>query len=350
MTNLYSALYYPHTSIQDLNLLRTSLLLWDSVTTIVPWEGFQPDYETPPERRAWELIGRGHFPAPGEQKAVHQVIEEFAKDQVNPNFLYPPQGLAPSQVYEIYPQKLLPETVEFLRSKGLMGQFLQNSDLTSTQFMGLHLMNILGDCCAGDQVARITDEQPAYEALAGLLTERTSDAAGDSTREAVVQVTLDVLDLADVELESLIAFRVREAREARGNDYRQLRHRYCDRVEEQVKSLQSSKGTAERQAIREQFREDMKEDIRLLRQELGSNTFQTRLSYTGIASTVLVLACEAAAHFGFVPSLGSPLTTASISTATSAATGLLVLGSKFAQSRAEVLRKHPLSYLYSLKQ
>jgi hypothetical protein len=35
-----SAPYFPHTTIRSQSLLREALLLWDRVTTIVPWEGW----------------------------------------------------------------------------------------------------------------------------------------------------------------------------------------------------------------------------------------------------------------------------------------------------------------------
>jgi hypothetical protein len=349
MGALYSALYYPDTSIQDPSLLKTSLLLWDSVTTIAPWPGFQPDYKTQAENDAWEVVGRVHSPTAEEQDAVHEAVAEFVEGPILSEFLYGPASMDSEEIYEIYPQKLLPRTVELLRSKNLMGGTLPNSDLPATQWMGLHLLNILADCCAGDQMARITDEQEAYQALAGLMAEKTVPSQPDNAREAVVSVTLDVLNLASVEIDALVEFRRREESESRGRDYRQLRHRYCDRIEEQVKSLRASRGEAERKAIREKFREDMQEDIRLLRGELRSNAFQTGLSYMGVASTVLVVGYEAAAHFGLAPAVGGTLTPTAFSTATSAVTGLLMLRSKFAQSRAEVVRKHAMSYLYALK-
>ena len=40
-----SALYYPHTSIRSENLIRTSLLLWDQVHVMVPWDDFRPDFD-----------------------------------------------------------------------------------------------------------------------------------------------------------------------------------------------------------------------------------------------------------------------------------------------------------------
>jgi hypothetical protein len=88
----------------------------------------------------------------------------------------------------------------------------------------------------------------------------------------------------------------------------------------------------------------------LLGGELRTNKLQTGLTYAGIASTVLVLGWQAAAYFGAVSLLGPGLTAGSVSTAATAVTGLFTLQSKFAQSRADILRKHPMSYLHSLRQ
>lgn len=53
-----SALYYPYTSIDSEALIRTSLLLWDHVQIMVPWDGFLPNYANRDHARAIELIGR----------------------------------------------------------------------------------------------------------------------------------------------------------------------------------------------------------------------------------------------------------------------------------------------------
>ena len=46
-----SALYYPHTKIRSEELLKSSLLLWDKVSSIVPWQHFDEKYPDPPCRR-----------------------------------------------------------------------------------------------------------------------------------------------------------------------------------------------------------------------------------------------------------------------------------------------------------
>jgi hypothetical protein len=42
-----SALYYPHTQIKSEHLLKTSLLLWDKVSVIAPWEHYLPNFDNP---------------------------------------------------------------------------------------------------------------------------------------------------------------------------------------------------------------------------------------------------------------------------------------------------------------
>jgi hypothetical protein len=344
---MYSALYYPYTSVQDANLLKTSLLLWDSVTTIVPDPSFSPLYPTKALSDAWAIIGRGHPPSEAEKASAHEIIQDFVDGPILDEFLYSPGSVAPGEVYEIYPQKLLYATFDLLNKKGLAGRPLSNSDIPASQLMGLHVMNILADCCAGESMVRITDKESAYDLLAGLLAEKRNPVQSDDTREAVVSVTLDVLDLRSIDIETLVHFRQREVRESAGYEYRDLRHRYVDRVEDQVKKLRTAKGDAERSSIREEFREDMKSDVEALRGALGANSLQTGLSYAGIAAAALVGAYEAIAYFGgWGPPPSNALTPV---TATSAITGLLMLQSKFGQTRAEVLRKHPMSYLHHLR-
>jgi len=344
---MYSALYYPHTSVEDENLLKTSLLLWDSVTAIVPDPNFKPQYQNRVLNDAWALIGRGHPPSEQEKSSVHEIIEDFVDGPILDEFLYSPNSVLPEEIYEIYPQKLLRRTFDLLNKKGLAGRPLSNSDIPASQLMGLHVMNILADCCAGDGMVRITDKQSAYDLLSGLLAEKRSPVQSDDTREAVVSVTLDVMDLRTIDIKSLVDFRKREERESSGHEYRELRHRYVDRVENQLKKVKTARGDAERSSIREEFREEMKDDEAALCDALRINAFQTGLTYAGLATTALVGAYEAVAYFaGWGPPPANAMTTA---TATTAITGLLMLGSKFGQTRADVLRKHPMSYLYQLK-
>jgi hypothetical protein len=185
-----------------------------------------------------------------------------------------------------------------LEERGLAGARLSNSDIPAAALTGLHLMNILADCCAGNSMARITDRQGAYDLLAGLLAEKTNQVETtqlqpDDSRQAVVKLTLDVLDLSSVCTETLIRLRELEVKETTGWKYRDLRHRYVDRIEDQLKKLRMATGDAERNAIREEFKESMKDDLQSLREALGTNVFQTGATYAGIVATALVGAYEA---------------------------------------------------------
>lgn len=68
----------------------------------------------------------------------------------------------------LYSRKLLPATYEMLTQLKLMGDVLPNADYLMSTFTGLSIMNILADTCAGDALARVTDERLAYESLIGL--------------------------------------------------------------------------------------------------------------------------------------------------------------------------------------
>jgi hypothetical protein len=39
-----SALYFPHTRVSDVGLIKTALLLWDNLEYIVPWRDFRVQY------------------------------------------------------------------------------------------------------------------------------------------------------------------------------------------------------------------------------------------------------------------------------------------------------------------
>src|SRR5712671_6863127 len=111
-----SALYYPHTSIDNIDLMKTALLLWDQLEFIVPWKPFAPEYAEPLVARAMEVIGIPHCPTYDEQVETHRHIEELVNRPLPPNFYYGTQSRHQRSVdaYEIYPQKFLNQTWDLL--------------------------------------------------------------------------------------------------------------------------------------------------------------------------------------------------------------------------------------------
>lgn len=189
-----SALYYPHTEIRSESLLKTALMLWDRIHVIVPFEGYIPAYKSPEARKSFEIIGKCHYPSDDEKNQAHALIEDFATRRLPEAFSYI-SVQSPQETYEVYPQKLLPETWNVLQHAGLVGNPLANADYPAAPPTGLSLMSLLADCCAGDSLVRVTDRSAAYASLSGLLTESTlgSVDAGEA-RESLLAVVLKVAD------------------------------------------------------------------------------------------------------------------------------------------------------------
>ena len=143
-----SALYYPHTKVQSEQLLKTALLLWDNLYVIVPWVGYQPLYDLPQANEAFSIIGRCHHPREEEKKRAHDVVRDFLRRPLPPAFSYSPAA-DDIETYEIYPQKLLPDTVEMLRKRG-MSAAVGRRNMRASAATGLSVMNIIADCCAGN--------------------------------------------------------------------------------------------------------------------------------------------------------------------------------------------------------
>lgn len=86
---MYSALYYPHTSIESESLIKTALLLWDQIEYIVPYDGFEPEVEPNGEMaQALELVAKPHCPTVDERKLAHMQISDLVEKGVPEPFKY----------------------------------------------------------------------------------------------------------------------------------------------------------------------------------------------------------------------------------------------------------------------
>ena len=166
------ALYYPHTQLSTKEpagqrILKRALLMWDKLEFIVPYPNFKSSYSDPLVAEAIELIGENHYPNNEEKKKAHERIEELVtRPQIPDVFYY--QGSDP---YDMYPEKLLPETWRTLTEGKLAGALLPNQDYPLSKQAGLMVMAILADCCAGTTRSRVTDRAQAYAGITNLLAD-----------------------------------------------------------------------------------------------------------------------------------------------------------------------------------
>jgi hypothetical protein len=337
-----SALYYPHTTVSSTQLLKTSLLLWDNLYVIVPWPHYQPRYRTREAADAFTVIGKCHYPSADEKAHAHELIEDFVKRPLPPAFSY---SLTRNRrdVYDIYPEKLLPKTVAMLRERGMSEQGGRRN-LRAPIATGLTLMNIVADCCAGTTLARVTDKRAAYANLAGLLVEKpTAELAVDQAREQLVPIMIRTIDVKPFSLKRLVDFRKREESSPDGSLLRALRHRLLDKVEEQAKRLSTAESELARVAIRREFEANMQDDYRDLRDALKAKATQTLATKELITAAITGVGSIAAAVV--TPAFPVAATVSGVQGVVSIG-GLVALKSKWVEERRKVLKEHATAYLY----
>jgi hypothetical protein len=354
-----SALYYPHTEIRSEALLKTALLLWDKVSVIAPWPGYQPKYSTSSAAEAFDLVGKTHYPSEGQKRKAHELVEDFATRQLPASFMY--RSSEGNDRYEVYPQKLLPETWRILQQANLVGQQkLQNSDYAASKSTGLTLMSLLADCCAGETFMRVTDRGAAYASLAGCFVDADSTTHGKEgsvrgrldelfsnfrstqARNELVTLSLEVVDANALSLDRLIEFR-KEEHKTGGHNFRELRHRLSDSIEDQAKLIMEAQSDEDVAEVKRQFKSKMDDDYESLREGLKLESNQVLGTKEIITTVLAALGTAAAIH------AGAALPMHEVVTATG---GLVTLGglfatkSKFARTRQKLLLEHPTAYLY----
>ncbi|WP_296614601.1 hypothetical protein [Sphingomonas sp.] len=343
-----TALYYPHTEIQSERLVRSALLTWDRVETIVPWRGYRGHYEDRAMAEAMELLGDARSPSDDHKRQVHALLEDLLTTGVPETFLYR-TAMRHHEDYEMWPQKLMHETWQMLRDNDLIGELLDDADYPASQTAGLTIMSMLADVMAGETRARITDRGIAYATIANLPGVTRKPAAAADGLDRVVPLTFKSISLDQIDLGKLVAFRKREAK-ASGHHYRALRHLYLDRLEEHLaEAAKFVPGSDDREELDRVFEEEMEDDLRDLKDELGVARRDALLSKDTLTFALAggallaagVVAAAAAAPIVIPAALtltGAPATIG----------GMLSTSNKYAAKRREILRKHPMAYMYEV--
>jgi hypothetical protein len=257
-----SALYYPHTTIENEDLVKRALLLWDHLEFIVPRKDFRPEYPNRQIARAMELIGIPHYPDEDEKNETHERIEELISRRLPPQFYVSRYTNRPhsDDFFRIYFEKLLRKTWSLLEKANLSGKLLPSSDYPLRKFGGLLVMSILADSCAGTTRFRVTDRGDAYATLSGFLGNRPegSKIKKSDAYAQLVPISLKVMDAPTMSLDSLIKMREREKKES-GHSIRELRHRYVAGLETYVTKITTEKvRKTDAKEIQRQFADDMK--------------------------------------------------------------------------------------------
>lgn len=336
-----TALYFPHTEVRSKSLVHTALLMWDNLEIIVPWEGFASEYRDREIAEAMEIIGSNRVPSEAEKRAVHSAVEDLLRVGVPETFQYSPRsGRRQDDAYEMWPQKLLHDTWDMLREQGLTDRPLSNHDYPMSQAAGLTIMAVLADLLAGETRARITDRQLAYATIAN-----APKVAGDAHEPMrVVPLTLKGIAVDRLPIDRLVDFRRREAKES-GGDYRKLRHNYLEAVERYIGRIAAvAPNSRDRVELDRAFQSDMEDDLRDLKTELGFSRREAWLSKDVLTFTIAGGGLLAAALTKGIP---VPEVLTGVGSAALIG-GLLGTGNKLAKARYDILRKHPMAYLYEV--
>lgn len=355
---MFSALYYPHIELQTSNwdsqrLLKRALLMWDRLEFIVPDPDRESYYSDPLVAEAIELIGANHCPNDQEKAEAHERIEELVTRPNLPDVFY----YTGSDVYEVYPQKFLPDTWRLLTEAKFAEAPSQGEDYRLNRQAGLVIMAILADCCAGTTRARVTDRTKAYASLTGILADNPEDDLRDRLvdatlvagrkNESLISLRLSLLEVDSLRLNQLINFRRREETESGGHTLRDLRHRYLERIETEVKKLTSDPKLTkpdieERERV---FFQESMDDIARLNEEIRQEQRDAVLSKDILVTLIGVAVPVASALFpplynlqGVFTLTGAPVTLG----------GAVSTGNKYLRARADLLRKHPMAFVHEL--
>jgi hypothetical protein len=325
------------------------LLLWDELHVIVPENGFKVSYTSTTEEKAMDLVGRYRAPTDAEKAAAHELIEDFVSRPLPAAFSYADTIVDP---YEVYPQKLMMKTWDLLQRAQLVGPALPNQDMPAARNTGLSLMSILADCCAGTQLARVTDQSAAYAFLSDAAVRNQAEQATDEARSSLMSVPLQIAAVDNVPIEKLIALRERE-KAGKSPGLAALRHRLADKLEEQASALSAVKTRSDHEELTRQFKQFLAEDLRDLREALKLESTEVLTSKVVLGSVLGVLGAFAPVLATMMPAIGLPLAAVAgasgllkAGAAAGAIGGLLNTKAKFAKTRAKVLEQHPTAYLY----
>jgi len=291
-----------------------------------------------------ELIGKPRIPSLSEKNAAHSHIEELVQRDLPPQFYRNSRSTGEPR-YEVYPQKLLPQTWELLRDSDWSGELLANADYPMTEPAGLTVMSVLADCCAGSTRSRVTDRGAAYATLGQIMgaDARSRAEIRQPPDRQLVAISLEVIDAPSLDLPRLIRFREREEGHG-GHSLTELRHKYRESLEKYVNALtQTSVTESDADEIKSRFRKDMRIDLANLQTELGFAKRETLLSKEVLVTVVAAVGTVASWAFGLPVTMNDAVTVAGASATVG---GLAGAGNKYLSKRREILQKHPMAYMY----
>lgn len=293
---MLTALYYPHTDIKNEVILKNALLLWDGVETIVPQRSWTPyRFNDKASNEAIDLIVSGRKPNYEEQKEAHAALKKLHDfGDLAKIIASGPRDLHRSP-YLIYPEKFLHSTWHMLTNGGMAHWEETNSDYGVPPALGFLMMSLLADACAGTQIQKITDRVDAYswlteshaQALDSIHIKGFDVSQVAPAHDRLVTLSLEVLDVRNISMEKLVAFRKREAKSG-GSDYSAMRHRYLKALQAHIKRVcTEAQNKNDVRELEKQFKAELATDLADLKAELKLSSLKTLFSKEVAVSAVL---------------------------------------------------------------
>ena len=352
---MVTALYYPHTSVLNPNLIKTSLLLWDSLECIAPPNAWH-ERKLPEDkllREATEIIVRQHIPSWDEMRvADDQIIKFFESDAVGA-FARDANNTGRDEYagehFDMYHDKLLGRTWHRLQKIGVLGRYREAPRFRVPPAVGLLLMSFLADACAGGTRQKITDRVDAYTWLEEFKARTLG--AGYATGldvgqispdyDRLVTLSLNVIDGRSIPLRRLVDFRKREMA-SKSTDYRTMRQRYVNCLERYIERVRKDVKTAQDyDVVLREFRNDIESDLKELKSELKIANLKTLFSKE-MAMAVGVVAGALCEPISGLTGLSTILKGVGIAP-------LVGTHVKLRKARRDAMMSHEISWLYFQK-
>lgn len=328
-----SAIHYPDIHLKSKRSMATALLLWDELRVITPWDAFEVHYHSTDMAAAWELVGRPMTPDDAQKGQADRAILGLFKHLESRRYECP-ADLRPDHEYEMYAEKLFPQTWRELHRYGVVGERWASQNYSLNQQAGIAIMAKLADACAGDVFARVTDRLMAY----GLIGDRHEPVLPHSH---VVPMTLELIDAASITLDRVIDFRRREASERKGGDYRAWCHAYADAIQAQIVALKGVESVHHRDELNRQFRGEMRRHLSELERAIDIAGLEFVLKPAVISVAVAGAGFLAAGPAGGFAGLAA-------GPALQAVAGLFNAGIGFSERQRNAMNDNPMSYMYQL--
>jgi hypothetical protein len=356
----HRALYYPNVTIDDPDFLFESLLYWDSLASLVPFEKFRPFRHVDTElEREISALEEAHLvgicPSPAQKQAVHTRVARLL-ERPAPPWYRPGALLADDQYSVLWVQKLSPKTIELLEeSNWLLIDQRDDRGLISRAVANI-ILGLLAEECSSPTLPAITNDSGAFrtscntllmelKATSGLSggvsgASQTQDPFPESSGPTFVLAAIKRLCMAPGSVGPTELRRLGDIR--RDGSFDAQREAFCNRVDRYIEELRKAPA-GEHAMIARSWEDGLKRDRDALRRELRAAGIEGVFDKDGAVGLIGAGGLAAAGAVVAGIGVGGPI---------GAVIGLGVTVGRgwFAtrRRRRDVLDRHWTSWLYSV--